>query len=116
MTKGYNADEDPQGTVEDFPVGSNLSVAHEFKRVTRGVRGEDEGRKGSHMCEYLLGTSMATQNFSILATPRRYRTKRCFCKCCHSSTPTPTTKEKVQRPRSSIGVLSVQNQHSCLPI
>lgn len=54
LPKGYYAAEDSQTSVEGFPDGSNVPVAHEFKRVIKVVRGEDEGRKGPHFCEWLL--------------------------------------------------------------
>ena len=48
IPKSYNGAEDPQTSVEGSPAGSNLPVAHEYKRVVKNVRGEDEERKGPH--------------------------------------------------------------------
>ena len=53
IPNGYDAAKDPQTSVDRLPAGSNLPVAHEFKRVIGKVRGEDEERKGPHFRECL---------------------------------------------------------------
>ena len=50
---GYDVTMDPQARVGEMPAGTNEGLAREFKRGIGLVRGEDEGRKGPHLCRCL---------------------------------------------------------------